>query len=76
MIYDTVKEVLEQAKDNDGNISVSNFTHLYDYDYYRVEGKVLLGDILMGARMMMGDIKLPMNDINNLLELVEGVDNG
>ncbi len=76
MIYDTAKEVLEQAKKSDGNISISNFKPLYDYGYYRVGGETTLDKILQGARMMMGDIKLPMDDINNLLELVDGVNNG
>ncbi len=75
MIYDTAKEVLEQAKESGGHISAFNFSPLYDYGYYKV-GESLLEDILQGARMMVADITLPMDDINNLLELVEGVDNG
>lgn len=75
MIYNTAKEVLEQAKESDGDISVFNFGPLYEYGYYLVESKVSLSKILQGARMILIDIKLPLDDINHLLELVEGVNN-
>lgn len=75
MIHNTAKEILEQAKDDDGNISVFNFDPLYKYGYYLVEGKILLDEVLASARMILIDVKLPMNDIDNLLELVGAVEN-
>lgn len=67
MIFETAQGVLEEAKSQDGYISVFNFKPLYELGDYLVEGKTPLREILQGARMLMIDIKIPLQDINNLL---------
>ncbi len=72
----TAKEVLIKAQLANGSIPLEDFGPLYEYGYYSIEGKVPFDKLLGEARKIMAGIKLPMNDINNLLELAEGVENG
>lgn len=65
----TAREVLEHAKANDGDIGLFDFHLLYGTPYgdYLVEGTTPLTKILQGARMVQIDIKLPLQDIDNLI---------
>ena len=67
---ETAVEALEAALTNDGNIGVGDFLHLYQFGEYVVKnekGDVKLEDLLRCARQILIDIKLPTQDVENLL---------
>lgn len=57
----TPEQVIQKAINDDGNIGLSDFRFLYGTRYMDARvGQVTLGEILQGARMVMIDVRIPV----------------
>lgn len=68
-------QVIDKAIENGGLINLLDFKPLYNSSYEKAKvGTTTLGTILSGARMILSDVLIPIEDLQRMRDQKKNVD--